>query len=272
MNQTFNMDCMEYMKTLPDKYFDLAVVDPPYGGGADVDAFERDEKGAHFVGRGRSKKYALIGGGANWENKERSRFGGTFDKYKIGDNNICAERTGGTWAHKYGKNVRHWDVAPPQEYFDELARVSKNQIIWGGNYFALPPTRCFLIWKKLTISETFSMAMAEYAWTSFNDNAKVFEAAPQGKDRFHPTQKPVALYDWIFRLYAKQSYKILDTHLGSGSSRIAAYKAGLDFVGLEVDKTYYDLEEKRFAEFTSQRSMFDNEKEVSFVQGDMFNE
>ncbi len=114
---------------------------------------------------------------------------------------ISVERTGGkTWAEKYGQNISHWDVAPPKKYFEELARVSKNQIIWGGNYFDLPPTRCFLVWKKTTISENFSMAMAEYAWTSFNENAKVFEHAPQGTatdPRFHPTQKPVALYEWI---------------------------------------------------------------------------
>lgn len=86
-------------------------------------------------------------------------------------------------------DVRHWDVAPPQEYFDELARVSKNQIIWGGNYFDLPPTRCFVVWDK-GIAEKFSMAMCEYAWTSFNANAKLFHYLPQGKkgeERFHPT-------------------------------------------------------------------------------------
>lgn len=157
-----------------------------------------------------------------------------------------------------GANIRHWDVAPTKEYFDELARVSKNQIIWGGNYFSLPPTRCFLVWRKLTISENFTMAMAEYAWTSFNDNAKVFEAAPQGntEKRFHPTQKPISLYAWIFKLYAKDGMKILDTHLGSGSSRIAAYDAGLDFWGYEIDKTYFDLQEERFAKHTAQQNLF----------------
>lgn len=103
------------------------------------------------------------------------------------------------------------------------------------------------------------MAMAEYAWTSFNGNAKVFDCAPQGKKndpRFHPTQKPVALYEWIYRLYAKPGDKILDTHLGSGSSRIAAWRAGLDFVGYEIDETYFALEEKRFAEQTVQMNIF----------------
>lgn len=254
-----NIDCMEYMATVPDKYFDLAIVDPPYGGGARTDAEEtfndavsgrfggrfekylaadtvnakRDnaEIGTHFHGRGRSKKYQ----------------------------EIYAERTGGTWAEKYDKHIKHWDIAPNAEYFEELARVSKNQIIWGGNYFGLPPTRCFIVWRKLTISENFTMAMAEYAWTSFNDNAKVFEAAPQGKkgdERFHPTQKPVVLYEWLLKNYAKQGDKILDTHLGSGSSRIAAYNLGFDFVGCEIDKEYFEKQEERFAKHTAQTSLF----------------
>ena len=161
-----------------------------------------------------------------------------FNRYK------CS-RTGGT----YGKDIISWDVAPGAEYFRELFRVSKNQIIWGGNYFSLPPTRCFLVWRKLTISESFTMAMAEYAWTSFNGNAKVFECAPQGasKDpRFHPTQKPVALYTWVFKQFAKPGDRVLDTHLGSGSSRIAAYGLDLDFTGIEIDKDYFDQSVERF--------------------------
>ena len=156
------------------------------------------------------------------------------------------------------KKIIQWDIAPGQDYFEELFRVSRNQIIWGGNYFSLPPTRCFLIWRKLTISETFSMAMAEYAWTSFSSNAKVFEYPPQGKpgDRFHPTQKPIELYDWIFRNYAHDGYKILDTHLGSGSSRIAAYNRNLDFWGYEIDETYFKLQEERFEKHTAQQSLF----------------
>ena len=156
------------------------------------------------------------------------------------------------------KKIIAWDVAPGEDYFKELFRVSRNQIIWGGNYFWLPPTRCFLIWRKLTISENFTMAMAEYAWTSFNENAKVFEYAPQGRpgdDRFHPCQKPIALYKWIFSRYAKPGNKILDTHLGSGSSRIAAWDLGFDFVGCEIDKTYFDLAEQRFRKHTSQTRM-----------------
>ena len=175
----------------------------------------------------------------------------------------CA-RTGGTWAGKYGKKIIAWDVAPEKEYFDQLFRVSRNQIIWGGNYFGLPPTRCFLIWRKKTISENFSMAMAEYAWTSFNNNAKVFEFPPQGnaERRFHPTQKPVELYAWVFSQFAKPGDKILDTHLGSGSSRIAAYDAGLDFVGCEIDETYFQLQEERFARHTAQENLFLTQNEI----------
>lgn len=181
----------------------------------------------------------------------------------------------GTWGYANWRNLGDevckkiiaWDVAPGQEYFAELTRVSRNQIIWGGNYFALPPTRCFLIWRKLSISESFSMAMAEYAWTSFNQNAKVFEAAPQGKagdPRFHPTQKPVELYAWQYKLFAKPGFKILDTHMGSQSSRIAAWDAGLDYVGCEIDKHYYELGEARFEKHTAQQNLFLMEQDTLF--------
>lgn len=206
----------------------------------------------------RERERELRGGSADWEHKKRSRFGGRFDKYHIGNENrgdVVEEIPAGTTGAAE-VDIRHWDIAPPPEYFDELARVSKNQIIWGGNYFALPPTRCFLIWRKLTISENFTMAMAEYAWTSFNENAKVFEYQPQDSQRFHPTQKPVALYAWIYKRFAKPGYKILDTHLGSGSSRIAAYDAGLDFVGYEIDKTYFEKQETRFEKHTAQCNLF----------------
>ena len=177
------------------------------------------ELGTHFHGRGRSKRYAEM-----------------------------ADST----------NIKHWDVAPTKEYFNELARISKNQIIWGGNYFNLPPTRCFLIWRKLTISENFSMAMCEYAWTSFNDNAKIFECAPQGnkEKRFHPTQKPIALYHWIISRYAKDGDKILDTHAGSGSCLIAAHDTGHEFMGFELDKYYYDKATERMENHFAQTSLF----------------
>lgn len=241
----YNMDCLEAMREMPDNAFDLAVVDPPYGDGLHA------ENGG---GKGWFTKYnQAVNSQSVHVERERdawNRFGGRFDKYKDRPS-TQQEQDGGRQ-----KKIIAWDVAPKQEYFDELFRVSRNQIIWGGNYFALPPTRCFLIWKKLTISENFSMAMCEYAWTSFNSNAKVFEYAPQDTTRFHPTQKPVALYAWIYKLYAEKGMKILDTHLGSGSSRIAAYDAGLDFVGYEIDKTYFEKQEERFAKHTAQQNLF----------------
>lgn len=182
---------------------------------------------------------------------------------------ISMARTGGTWSVKYqthtgglfSKDIRHWDIAPPPEYFDELARVSKNQIIWGGNYFDLPPTRCFIVWRKTNIPlEGFSMAPVEYAWTSFNKNAQMCEYYSSGgsgrEERFHPTQKPVELYKWIYTHFAKEGDRILDTHLGSGSSRIAAYDLGFDFVGCELDPVYYKLQEERFKKYASQMNLF----------------
>jgi len=150
---------------------------------------------------------------------------------------------------------KDWDKVPSDEYFAELQRVSKNQIIWGGNYFNLPPTRCFIVWDKI-ISEDFSLAMAELAWTSFDKLAKIYKLQVPKNGKIHPTQKPVKLYDWIFKNYAKPTDKILDTHLGSGSSRIAAYKSGLSFVGIELDKDYFEAQEKRFNTFKSQLRLF----------------
>lgn len=158
-------------------------------------------------------------------------------------------RTGGTWAAKYGTAIKQWDIAPTPPYFTELMRVTSNQIIWGANYFAnMPPTRGFIVWRKKTISEKFTMAMAEYAWTSFDRNAKVFECVPQGTKadpRIHPCQKPTALYQWLFENYAKPTDSILDTHLGSGSSAIAAYDLGLTFVGIEIDEEYFNGAKER---------------------------
>ena len=213
MTEAFNIDCMEYMKTLPDKAFELAVVDPPYGNG-----------------------------GGEFSSRNGTRFGGIFDRYD---------------KDKKLRKKSNWDYAPGEDYFKELFRVSKNQIIWGGNYFSLPPCRCFIIWKKTNIPENFSMAMCEYAWCSFNDNAKIIELLSQGiTNRFHPTQKPVALYEWIYSRYAKEGDKILDTHMGSGSSRIAAYNMGFDYVGCEIDKDYFEKEEERFREHSMQINLF----------------
>lgn len=247
----YNIDCMEYMKTVPDKYFDLAVVDPPYGGGAKLDN-SRSQIGN--VERERERESCVVA-------EQIGNQSNAADSEGCLTATISASRTGGKWATKYQvggvfrKDIRHWDIAPSKEYFEELARVSKNQIIWGGNYFYLPPTRCFLIWRKLTISENFTMAMAEYAWTSFNDNAKVFEYVPQGKGRIHPTEKPVALYEWIFKRYAHKGDRIFDSHLGSGTSRIAAKNMDLDFVGCEIDATYFDLQEKRWEQVNEQMTM-----------------
>ena len=218
-------DCMNVMKDYEDNHFDLAIVDPPYGGSVDSGGYVDENFNGHLSG-GRLKKYKT-------------------------------ERTGRTWAAKYGKQIKSWDLAPNKEYFDELFRVSKNQIIWGGNYFYLPPNRCFLIWRKLTISEKFTMAMCEYAWSSFNQNAKWIEIAPQDKDRFHPTQKPVKLYEWILHNYSEKGQKILDTHLGSGSIAIACHYFGVDLVGVEIDEEYYNKAKHRVEELTKQKSLFE---------------
>lgn len=225
----YNMDCMEGMKEFPDKYFDLAIVDPPYGGGSD----DYTSQTQRFEGR----------------------FTRYFDKEK--QKELKVERRGGQWASKYGNNICEWDIAPTEEYFEELFRISKNQIIWGGNYFALPATRCFIVWRKSQIPERFTMSMCEYAWTSFNSNAKVFEHPSFGgkEERFHPTQKPVALYKWILHNYASQGDKILDTHVGSASSLIACEDMGFKYVGFEIDTEYYEKASKRIEDFHQQTRM-----------------
>ena len=171
------------------------------------------------------------------------------------------------------KKIISWDVAPEREYFEELFRVSRNQIIWGGNYFELPPTRCFVVWRKLTISDSFSMAMAEYAWTSFNENAKVFECAPQDPsgNRFHPTQKPIKLYEWLLNKYAKPGDIILDTHVGSASSLIACHNTNHKYVGFEIDPEYYRLAKERLDRETAQMNLFDfmNPPVDDEIQGQM---
>jgi site-specific DNA-methyltransferase (adenine-specific) len=148
-----------------------------------------------------------------------------------------------------GWTDKGWDKKPPSvEYFKELSRVSKNQIIWGGNYFIdnLTSTRCFIIWDKKNDGRDF--ADCEFAWTSIDEVARIFRMRPQNMDggKVHPTQKPIALYSWLLQNYARPGDKILDTHLGSGSSRIAAYKLGFDFYGWEIDKEYYEAQEERF--------------------------
>lgn len=198
--ELLNIDCMEYMAKLPDKTFDLAIVDPPYGLGDKI-------------------------------------------------------TNGGTWAAKLTKKDSAWDTAPTREFFYELRRVSKEQIIWGGNYFDLPPTRCFLIWDKVAHMDT--LADCELAWTSMDKNAKIFKHVRNTTEqRIHVCQKPVKLYEWILINYAKPGQRILDTHLGSGSSAIAAHYFGVDFVGCELDKDYYNAAVDRFDRETAQASMF----------------
>lgn len=193
---------------MPDKYFELAVVDPPYGIGMD---------------------------------------GGQI------------------WTSHYQK--KDWDKRPPRNYFCELMRVAKNQIIFGANHLAdllpNPASSCWLVWDKQNGANGF--ADCELAWTSFPSAVRIYRYRWLGmwqgdkvckSPRIHPTQKPVDLYAWILKNYAKPGDKILDTHLGSGSSRIAAYDLGFDFVGFELDKDYFDAQEARFAAHTAQQSLF----------------
>lgn len=167
---------------------------------------------------------------------------------------------GGTWAAKYKGFDGKLGGKPTKEYFDELFRVSKNQIIWGGNYFIdmLYPTRCFLIWDKKARMDT--LADCEMAWTSFDRNAKIFtHVRNTGEKRIHICQKPIALYRWIYTNYAKKGYKILDTHMGSGSSAIAAAleaELGLIYHGVEIDTTYYQNAATRIKNALSQGVMF----------------
>ena len=205
-----NEDNMELMARYPDKYFSLAIVDPPYRN-------------------------------AN-ENQP------TKDMRRNGKIEVFGDK-------------------PDSKYFEELFRVSKNQIIWGANNFTLPNYKGFVIWKKLTISEAFTMSMAELAYISegLGTTSKIFDYAPQGKatdPRIHPTQKPVALYAWILKNYAKQGDKILDTHFGSGSIACAVHKANiidkmdLSLVACELDKDYFESSIQRVKAALQTQSLF----------------
>lgn len=198
--ELLNIDCMTYMRGLPDKAFDLAIVDPPYG------------------------ETCVLTGGKAKANGFREYWG----KISEGD---------------------HWNVAPDINYFNELFRISKNQIIWGANHLAnfLPASSAWVFWDKG--QRDFSFSDGELAFTSFNTKmraVKIHRQELQTEQRIHPTQKPIKLYAYLYKHYAKPGDKILDTHLGSGSSAIAAYKLGFDFIGLEVDKDYFDAAKKRF--------------------------
>ena len=150
---------------------------------------------------------------------------------------------------------KDWDKVPPVEYWEQLFRVSKNQIVWGGNYFPLPPTRCFIVWDKV-ISEDFSLAMAELAWTSFDKLAKIYKLQVPKDGKIHPTQKPVKLYKWLLNNYAERGAKILDTHLGSGSIAIACWDMGFDLTAYEIDKEYFDAACKRLDNHKKQLTLW----------------
>jgi site-specific DNA-methyltransferase (adenine-specific) len=177
--------------------------------------------------------------------------------YGIGHSLLSSETRGS----KFVRTERHleWDVLPSKEYFSELKRVSKNQIIWGGNYFLdyLPSTRGMLIWDKIQI---FSGADFEFAWTSFDTSAKAFRMsrveAYGNINKIHPTQKPVKIYEWILTNYAKEGDKILDTHLGSGSIAIACHNRKYDLTACELDKEYFDAAMKRIQQHKRQLQLF----------------
>ena len=156
----------------------------------------------------------------------------------------------------FNKDDKRWDIeAPNQEYFNELFRCSKNQIIWGGNYFDLPRSRYFTIWDKGDTMYGRDFAEAEYGWVR-SGGTRIKRIQPNDPNRIHPTQKPITLYKWLLKNYAKPGYRILDTHLGSGSSRIAAHDMGFDFEGYEIDKDYFDAQKKRFQNHIKQQSLF----------------
>ena len=176
--------------------------------------------------------------------------------YGININNNMGRRKGDK---KSSYKKIDWDnKTPTQKYFDELFRVSRNQIIWGANYMIdkiKKPSSCWLMWDK-KFSEDVSFAQYELAWTSFQSSAKKFDKSPNQQNRIHPTQKPVKLYEWILDKYAKEGDKILDTHLGSGSIAIACHNRGFDLTGFEIDKEYFDNACERLRVHQSQLTMF----------------
>jgi len=179
--------------------------------------------------------------------------------YGGGNHNMNNKICDGVRNKSYGKRetMDQWDNPPDEEYFNELFRVSKNQIICGGNYFRLPLSRNFIIYRKTNIPVTFSMAMCEYLWTNIDGNAKMYDyhSVPD-VDRFHPTQKPVPLYKWLLSNYAKQGYKILDTHFGSGSIAIACNEMGFELTASEINEEYYNAALKRIKDANRQGDLF----------------
>ena len=214
-------DCMDLMSKYPDSHFDLAIVDPPYGISAD--------------------KMNMCDGYYAKGRKDRLSKGAGKLKNRILQN-----------------GESQWDASPPnQEYFEELRRVSKHQIIWGGNYFPLPPTRCVISRDKEQPWPNFSAW--EMAWSSFDKPAKLFRWNNQALGacgKIHPTQKPVQLYKWLFATFAQPGQRVLDTHMGSGSIAIAAHYAGINLTACEIAADYYEAAKARIAKETAQTELF----------------
>lgn len=210
---------MDYMRELPDKFADLAICDVPYG-------INHAQKAGEMAG----------------------------------------QQYGNAAAPKKDYVAKDWDKEIPSgDYFSELFRISKNQIMWGGNYLTkhLPPSPAWIVWNKDNGDNGFSDC--ELAWSSFTCGLRMFKCTWNGmiqydmknkEDRFHPTQKPIRLYKWLLKNYAKEGDKILDTHLGSQSSRIAAFDMGFDFTGYELDESYFIAGNKRFAQHKAQLKLF----------------
>jgi len=213
-NSFINGDCMDYMKTMPDKFFDLCICDPPYGIDADIVQAKNYETGR-------------ISNGGKWKEYKKT----------------------------------NWDASPPPlEYFVELFRISKTQIIWGGNYYALPPCCKWLIWNKV---QRGYMTDGEMAWTSMRGQVEIFDMARADAYinkcdvKIHPTQKPIELYRWQLKKFAKAGDLILDTHVGSASSLIACVELGFDYIGFEIDKDYYTMAKSRLERATRKYELFE---------------
>lgn len=220
----YNIDCVEFMKTKPDGYYDLAIVDPPYGIGQPKQGNLKGYNGRKSLEERLQKNRLNTGAG------------------KLKD-------------RKLNTSNCEWDnEIPSDEYFAELKRVSKNQIIWGGNYFPLPPSRCIICWDKVQPWENFSQV--ELAWTSFDSPAQLYRYDNRTGDKIHPTQKPISLYRWVLQKYAKEGYKILDTHGGSMSIAIACDKENFDLDICEIDEQYFEAAKKRYEIHKQQLTMF----------------
>lgn len=221
-----NENNMIMMARYPDNYFDLAIVDPPYGINAAKMSMGSSPNRSRNDGHGSGPSVS------------------TAVKLK----NRLLNQSDIDWDNEI----------PGDDYFIELFRVSKNQIIWGGNYFPLPPTRCVLCWNKMQPWDNFSQW--EMAWTSFDKPAGLLSLSNTGggnhESKIHPTQKPVKLYQWLLNKYAKEGDKILDTHLGSGSIAIACYNYGFDLTACELKENYYNDAMKRINQLTSQQALF----------------